>query len=70
MMAKTIDGMTCLSKQAKVLEASQKGHEHYFKFLKECEDRSSDLMITTIRELGAVLGRKKRKVKSSDDDAD
>ena len=57
-------------KQTKVLEASQKGQEHYFKFLKETEDRSRDLMITAIRELGAALGSKKRRVKRSDEDAD
>lgn len=61
-------------KQTKVLEASWRGQEHYFQFLKESEERRRDLLIIAIRELGTVLGDKKgkkraeEKLESSDED--
>lgn len=69
------DGLFDLfEKQTKVLEASWRGQEHYFQFLKELEERRQDLLIIAIRELGTVLGDKKgkkraeEKLESSDED--
>ena len=60
-----------LEKQTKILEASQKGQEQYFKFLKESEDGGRDLLISAIRELDTVLDGKRgtrRKAASSEEE--
>lgn len=57
-------------KQTKILEASQKGQEHCFQFLKESEERGRDLLITAIRELGSVLCGKKGKKRKADEKFD
>ena len=57
-------------KQTKILEASQKGQEHCFQFLKESEERGRDLLITAIKELGSVLGGQKGRKRKADEKID